>query len=84
MARKHPKLIVDGYDFKLDKNTESATTWSCPFYFKTKCKCRLKTTGNIVFFDSSHNHKPKELSLENMSFRKVTIVRSQDGYTPQL
>lgn len=81
MARKHPKLIVDGYDFKFDKNTETATTWSCPFYFKTKCKCKLRTSGNVVSVINSHNHQPKELSLKNMSFKKVKIIRTQDGQT---
>lgn len=79
MARKHPKLIVDGHDFKFDKSTEAGTTWSCPFYFKTKCKCKLKTAGNVVQFLNNHNHPPKDISLKNMSFKKVTIIRSQDG-----
>lgn len=74
MTRKQPPLVIDGYDFKFDKCTDSATIWSCPFLSKTSCKCRLWTSSNIVHFMNTHNHPPKGLSLANMSLKQGTVV----------
>lgn len=75
VGRTKPKIILDGYDFKFQRNMCESTYWTCTFYEKTKCKSRLKTKANIVFVTGSHNHSPKEVNLTNCSFKDVKIKR---------
>lgn len=76
MGRTNPKLVLDGIDFRLQKKVGNTTVWLCSFYYRTKCKCRLKTTGNIVIVQSNHNHEPAEINLKYLVPRTVVIVRN--------
>lgn len=76
-GRKKPRVIVGGYEFLFERSHGKATFWSCPFYSKTRCKCRLKTMGTIVRLNDSHNHYPKPVDLQNCLSREVHIVRTK-------
>lgn len=75
MGRIKPKIILDKYDFKLQRNNGDITYWICATYNKTKCKCRLKTTRNVVYVSNRHSHDPKDLNLADFSFRDVVIIK---------
>lgn len=78
VGRTNPKLIIDGTDFRLHNSVGPFTHWRCSFYFRTKCKCRVKTTGNIVYLTNNHNHETSNLRLDHLKGKKVTIVRNFD------
>lgn len=73
-GRTKPKIILNGCDFKLVRTKENVTFWTCSTYEKTRCKCRLRTTSNIVEVRCSHNHGPKNFDLSNCSFKDVQII----------
>lgn len=75
IGRKYPKLVLDGFDYSKEKSYGDSTSWVCPSYFKTKCKARLITKGNMVYVRNGHNHTSKDRSLLNMSSKLVTIIR---------
>lgn len=78
MGRTNPKLIIDGIDFRLHNSMGNITHWRCSFYFRTKCKCRVKTSGNIVYLTNTHNHDVPRLTLTHLKGKQVTIVRNTD------
>lgn len=76
VGRTNPKLIIDGTDFRLHNNLGQVSHWRCSFYFRTKCKCRAKTSGNVVHLTNYHNHETARLELKNLKPRRVTILRN--------
>lgn len=76
MGQKNPKLILEGADFRYERKSGSVTFWVCSFYFRTKCRCRLKTTGNTVYVNNDHNHNAVEIPVDNMRSKNVFIIRS--------
>lgn len=59
-GHKHPKLVLEGYDYTINRKRENKTLWKCAFYTKTSCKSRLITSGRAVFItNDQHNHEPK-------------------------
>lgn len=77
-GRKKPKVIVEGYEFHFERSIGNATFWSCPFYTKTRCKCRLKTMGHTVRLNDDHNHRPKPVDVLGCSSRTVFIVKTKN------
>lgn len=75
MGQKNPKLIVDGADFRFERKVNNFTFWVCSFYYRTKCRCRLKTTGNTVIVNNVHNHPIAAISADKMNSKQVNIVR---------
>lgn len=52
IGRKYSELVLDGYDHSTEKSyTDSTSCWVCPSYFKTKCKARVITKGNMVYVE---------------------------------
>lgn len=78
MGRTNPKLIIDNTDFRLHNNMGGTTYWRCSFYFRTKCKCRVKTSGNVVYVINSHNHDSAKLAVGHLKRKCVRIVRVLD------
>lgn len=60
-GKKNPKIVVDDYDFCINKKVGQKTRWRCTQYSKTKCCCFLLTFGNSVVIYRSHNHMPTVL-----------------------
>lgn len=75
MGRKNPKLILDGHDFRIEKNYDKSSFWVCTSYSRTKCKARLITKENVVIFCNQHNHEPKHNDTFNLACRNVTIIK---------
>lgn len=74
-GRKYPKLILDGYDFKLHLRNPDCSVWACTQHAKYKCKVRLVTTGQRVTVKSiahSHNRTYTE-SYEGLKSHRVEI-----------
>lgn len=80
VGTKNPKIIVHNYDFNLARKTQKKTIWVCSFYYKTKCRCRLQTSGRMVYMRADHNHLPKEkcTKFTNLLSQRVTIIRKQE------
>lgn len=57
---KHPKLLVNDYEFVIDKRRGDRTRWRCNNYSKQKtgCKAAFTTSGNTVNLYCDHNHPP--------------------------
>ncbi|XP_076252168.1 uncharacterized protein LOC143191191 isoform X42 [Rhynchophorus ferrugineus] len=73
---KYPKIIVDQFDFNIERRTPRSTSWACGSYYQTKCKCRISTTGNMVVVKGSHNHEPRQRKKnENLTSKLVNVIR---------
>ncbi|KAL3277339.1 hypothetical protein HHI36_012690 [Cryptolaemus montrouzieri] len=56
-GKKYPKLIIDRYEFMLERKYADKTAWTCKYKEKKKCKARLLTFGRTVkLMNSTHNH----------------------------
>ncbi|KAK9884696.1 hypothetical protein WA026_007542 [Henosepilachna vigintioctopunctata] len=77
VGTKNPKIIVHAFDFNLAKKTPNKTIWVCSNYYKTKCKCRVTTSGKMVFIRAEHNHLPRKPipKFTNLLSQEVTIVK---------
>lgn len=75
---KHPKIILANYSYNFHTRMGNRTLWMCPSYYKTKCKCKVITTGRVVQIHHEHNHAPNydPSKYQNMSSKKVTIVKN--------
>lgn len=67
-GRKHPIMIIDGYEFKLSRHSEESSIWICTQQNRQKCKSRLLSTGQEIRMKSvPHNHeKTFKSSYENL------------------
>lgn len=74
-GRTNPKLVLDGTDFRLQEKHDNSTIWRCSYYYRTKCKCRLRTAGNVVQVTNNHNHESAKINLANLITKNVLIVR---------
>lgn len=74
-GRTHPKLVLDSVDFLLHENVANCTVWRCCFYRKSKCKCRLKTTGNSVLIYNDHNHEKANIIVDHLVPKQVHIIK---------
>ncbi|XP_063907103.1 modifier of mdg4-like isoform X39 [Zophobas morio] len=77
-GQKHPKLIVDGHIYIINKKKAHKTLWMCTCYSKTGCKSRMQTTGRKVVMNRiPHNHESKltQADLERMVAQTVYISR---------
>lgn len=72
---KNPKIIVDGYDFYLEKRKETKTYWFCSSNSSMRCRVRVTTSGSMVQVAGKHNHPPKTTKLTNLRSKSVTILR---------
>ncbi|XP_057667862.1 modifier of mdg4-like isoform X26 [Diorhabda carinulata] len=74
-ALKHPRLIMDNYEYQIHYFEPNKTRWRCRLHTKLKCRAILYTTGNIVYLHSNHNHRPSIINCENMVSQKFILKR---------
>ncbi|XP_045468582.1 protein tramtrack, beta isoform-like isoform X13 [Harmonia axyridis] len=56
-GKKYPKLIINRYEFMLERKYADKTAWTCKYKEKKKCKARLLTYGRTVkLMNSIHTH----------------------------
>lgn len=74
---KYPKIIVDGYEYKIHIKKQDKTRWTCANYKHSKCKSIIYTYGNVVNVLYNHNHDPtlKTLDYKKLIPQSVTILR---------
>ncbi|XP_019880594.1 protein tramtrack, beta isoform isoform X12 [Aethina tumida] len=76
-GHKHPKIIVEGYDYVYSKQFDQGpTVWRCAQNHKMKCKCRAFTTGKNVLLIAQHNHPRRTLPIKDLVSKRVTIKKS--------
>lgn len=57
-GKKHPVMIIDGYEFKLFHRSSNCSVWACTQNVKHKCKVRLLTKGRELQIKAvSHTHQ---------------------------
>lgn len=78
-ATKNPKLVLDGYDYGINKRKHDRTVWKCISYYKTCCKAGFTTIGRNLSITTTikHNHEPRytENDLINMKSQLVNIIQ---------
>lgn len=75
-GNKHPKIILDNYEFVINRKCENRTMWKCCHYAKTSCRSRLVTFGKNVRYTLPHNHSPTFLdNLAKCHAQWVNIIR---------
>lgn len=79
-GKKHPKIIIDGFEYKLHRRGQSSSFWACTQHGKYKCKVRAVTTGHIVKIkDIMHSHSRTHCdmgSISDLPMQKVSIIYS--------
>ncbi|XP_044262650.1 protein tramtrack, beta isoform-like isoform X18 [Tribolium madens] len=73
---KHPKIILNHYDYKIKVRSGHKTRWVCSASYKTKCRAGVTTTGKIAYIKNEHNHPPNlNRNYDNMMYQLVTIAK---------
>ncbi|CAG9764335.1 unnamed protein product [Ceutorhynchus assimilis] len=74
---KHPKIIFEGVDYRIDFKSAGKTSWRCSYYYRTKCRAKLFTAGNIVNVLGEHNHEHRKdlYPTDYTNSQKVTVLR---------
>ena len=82
VGKKYPKIILENYAYTVHKKMQNKTLWICPGYYKTKCKCKITTTGRMVQISGEHNHGPNNdgTKFKNMLSQVVSIVRTNKTF----
>lgn len=75
--RRHPKLIIDDYEYQIYDKSIQKTGWRCRYFRKHKCKAKLFTTGKTVRVYNDHNHPPDNVDYNHLVKTKVTIIRGR-------
>lgn len=50
------------------------TYWECRSKKDRKCKSRITSKGNKIFFGEEHNHPPPQIDFAGLSFRTFYVV----------
>ncbi|XP_072393840.1 uncharacterized protein [Diabrotica undecimpunctata] len=76
-SNKNPKMILDCYEFILERRVASKSIWCCTYKTKAKCKARCYTYGQVVDIkNGQHNHDYTQKSSYSHIFSKtLTIIR---------
>ncbi|XP_044262653.1 protein tramtrack, beta isoform-like isoform X20 [Tribolium madens] len=79
VGKKYPKIILNNYSYTVHKKLTNRTCWICPSYYKTKCRCKVTTTGRVVHITGEHNHGPNSdiSKYKNMLSQVVQIVKTK-------
>ncbi|KAF7282372.1 hypothetical protein GWI33_002749 [Rhynchophorus ferrugineus] len=74
-GRKHPIMIIDGYEYKLQLRNDTKSNWCCTQDNKYRCKVRLMATGNLVQIkDCEHTHdRTFKGNYEDLRSHSVTL-----------
>jgi len=85
-GKKHPILIIDGYEFIIQRRRGASHVWMCSCHSKYKCKVRLQTTSSMITIKRvSHSHgRTFKGSYENLQSQwvHVTYVNKLDSTLP--
>ncbi|XP_018573600.1 protein tramtrack, beta isoform isoform X20 [Anoplophora glabripennis] len=80
-GRKHPRLILDKFEFNLHIKDAFRTRWRCTNQNKTKCSAVLYTSGNEVTMKHEHNHLPREVKEDcPLIPQRVKIIRTDTNW----
>ncbi|CAG9856470.1 unnamed protein product [Phyllotreta striolata] len=75
-GRKYPKIVVDGYHYIMQKQSDRHSRWRCSYCNKTRCRAILYSFGKTVKTVQSHNHAPQTLSTnEDLIPQMVNVIR---------
>lgn len=74
---KHPKIIFEGVDYRIDFKAAGRTSWRCSYYYRTKCRAKLSTSGHVVrlFGEHNHQHRPDLYQIDTAKPQRVTVIR---------
>ncbi|XP_056644038.1 modifier of mdg4-like isoform X35 [Diorhabda sublineata] len=78
-AQKYPKLILEMFEYTIERVSNEKTTWSCAFKKRYKCKARLITSRPDVVkvMNNDHNHdQVRTLKSLNSPPIKVKIIKA--------
>lgn len=77
---KYPKIIIDGYEYKIQYRNNDKTRWTCSNYKLSKCNSIIHSCKNLVSVKNHHNHPSKitKADCEKLTTQRVTIVRKFD------
>lgn len=85
VGRKHPKIVLNGYEFRMRPIPDSLnkTLWICTQEPKTKCKVRLQSSGNQLFVKNvAHNHVPSfKGNLSELKSQTVYINYTNERFS---
>ncbi|XP_023014989.1 uncharacterized protein isoform X47 [Leptinotarsa decemlineata] len=73
-ANKYPKVILNGYVYRIHSKDPNRTRWRCRSVNSTKCKAIMYTTGNSIYIHNSHNHPIENVNYDNLVQKRVRIV----------
>lgn len=69
-------MVVDGFVFYKDKDSDDKTYWKCSLCHKNKCQARISTSEDkILTRTKDHNHSGNAALLEANDF--VNIMKDQ-------
>ncbi|XP_008198869.1 protein tramtrack, beta isoform isoform X32 [Tribolium castaneum] len=71
---KHPKLVLDKFDYFFQHQNENKTRWRCSSYFRTRCKAALFTYGKVVEVHNEHNHQPTTETIDCSSLPTHNVI----------
>lgn len=71
LGKKHPVMVIDGYEFKLLQRTSLSSVWVCTQNVKHRCRVRLMTTGRQI------QMKPYQHTHPQTFKGHVNFLRSQ-------
>ncbi|ERL95198.1 hypothetical protein D910_12466 [Dendroctonus ponderosae] len=75
-GNKNPIIILDSNEFSIYSKGASSTRWRCSSYFRSKCRAKLVTFGNVVQTANEHNHPANsQRAWSSIKSQRVTIVR---------
>ena len=70
--KKKPLLILNGFNYTVDRSTDKKTYWKCEYSRSITCKGRVHTDLNystILNDPSEHNHPPSAVKSEVRLFQ---------------
>ena len=77
-------LILNGFNYTIDRSTDKKTYWKCEFCRTIKCKGRIHTdlnNTNILFENNEHNHPASAVTNEVKLFQEK--IRSRAANTTE-
>ncbi|XP_063907093.1 modifier of mdg4-like isoform X31 [Zophobas morio] len=80
MGTKHPKIIMEDFEYLMLRKKVEETVWICKKYFHPiteRCKVRVVTSQRMAYIYGLHNHLPclKSQRHKDLLPQLVTIVR---------
>lgn len=79
--RKKPLLILNGFNYTVDRSTDTKTYWKCEHSRTIKCRGRIHTDLNhstISTGPTEHNHPPSAVNAQVRLFQDKLRTRAAD------